>query len=133
MLFFYVGGVQSSDVISKGFVRVSRDLFVLISLYFFKQSCQVFFADFQLGLLGQDRVGVRVGVQFWIFKVVLVFIRKFCEKFDRFGGFGLLFNIYRKVWVLVVVVVNLVFNFMGGMDLYYFFILLLYFLQVINV
>lgn len=38
MLPFHVGGVQSPDAISKGFVRISRDLFVLITLHLLKKS-----------------------------------------------------------------------------------------------
>lgn len=36
---FHVGGIQSPDAISQGFVRVSRDLLVLISLHLLKQPC----------------------------------------------------------------------------------------------
>lgn len=84
----HVSGVQSPDAISKGLIRISRDLLILISLHLLKQPCQVLLTNPQLGPLGQDRAAIRAGVQPWKPKAMLFLTRRPWRKLDRPGVSG---------------------------------------------
>lgn len=51
---FHISGVQGPYAISQRLVWISRDLFVLVSLHFLKETGQILLTDLQLGPLKQE-------------------------------------------------------------------------------